>query len=359
MNILIWYNNNKKKAWKIILLFSIAFFLLVLFLLFNVFFKKNNPSETDLAITPKENQKESVCTDCSPRVIDGVEVKNQDSNLFPFAVMVDNHPDARPAYGLAQANLVIEAEAEGGITRYLALFAGDEDIPKIGPIRSIRPYFLEWAEEINPLVVHCGGSPEALAMAIKDKVYDLNEFYNGKYFWRDENRSAPHNVFTSSEKLNKYLEAKELYAGKYLSWQYSKEIIETEPKNMEIKINYFSKAVNSFEVIWKYDIIKKIYVRNLNGEMQIDGDGKNLESANIVIQYAEKEVIDEKLRLDIKTIGSGQAVFCKLGQCSVGTWEKNSKTSRTKFYQSDKKEYDFFPGTTWIEVVNKNISVNY
>jgi hypothetical protein len=359
MNILNWYNNNKKKAWKIILLFSVAFFLLVLFLSFNVFFKKNNLNQTDLDIAPKENQKESVCSDCSPRAIDGVEVKNQDSNRFPFAVMIDNHPDARPAYGLAQANLVIEAEAEGGITRYLALFASNEVIPKIGPIRSIRPYFLEWAEEINPLVVHCGGSPEALAMAIKDKVYDLNEFYNGKFFWRDEKRSAPHNVFTSSKKINEYLEAKKLYAGEYLSWQYSREITEGEPKNMEIKINFFSSVVSSFEVVWKYDIIKNIYIRYLNGEKQVDGDGGYLESTNIVIQYAEKEVIDEKLRLDIKTIGSGQAVFCKLGRCNAGFWEKESKTSRTKFYLPDKKEYDFFPGTTWIEVVNKNIPVNY
>ena len=139
------------------------------------------------------------CPDCQPRWLDGILVPVNEVNAFPVAVVIDNDVLARPQAGLARASLVYEAPVEGGMTRYLAIFPADIDLEVIGPVRSARPYFVVWAEELRALFVHCGGSPEALARLKADTVYDLNEFYNNAYFWREEsdNRSAPHNVLIS------------------------------------------------------------------------------------------------------------------------------------------------------------------
>src|SRR3989339_236076 len=119
------------------------------------------------------------------RSLDGVYVSIGEENNYPVAVMIDNHPGARPQSSLARANLVYEAEAEGGITRYLAIYADLNDLKEIGPIRSARPYFIDLARETSALYVHVGGSAGALAMLAQNKIPDMNEFYNGKYFWRD------------------------------------------------------------------------------------------------------------------------------------------------------------------------------
>ena len=79
-----------------------------------------------------------------------------------YGVMIDNHPEARPQSGLDQAFLVIEAPVEGGISRLLAFFSAEQVLEEIGPVRSARPYFLDWNNELDALYVHVGGSDAAL-----------------------------------------------------------------------------------------------------------------------------------------------------------------------------------------------------
>ncbi len=352
--------NFKKKTWKIISYISIVFFLLVLFFIINIV--SSYFSEKTIVQYPdnKSVEVQEDCNDCTRRSLDGEYVESDNANLFPFAVIIDNHPDARPSYGLSKANLVIEAEAEGGITRYFAVFAGDQDIEKIGPVRSIRSYFVDWAEEFSALLVHCGGSPKALVRIIKEDVYDLNEFYNEKLFWRDDNISAPHNIFTSSELLRDYLSAKKLLGGKYLSWKFFDNFSDIEVVYPEINIDYYSSVLeDDFVVSWKYDTMNSNYIRHLGGSIHKDGNEDEVRVSNIIIQYVEKKVVDEKLRLSLQTIGSGKAVVCYLGNCQKVTWKKVSKTSRTRFYDTVDNEIKFATGNIWIEVVDESIEVNY
>jgi hypothetical protein len=100
--------------------------------------------------------------------------------------MIDNSVFARPPSALSRAGLVYEAEVEGNATRLMAIFSSGKDLNEIGPVRSARPYFIEWAKEFGAPYVHCGGSPEALAILAKGGIIDINEFYGGAYFWRDE-----------------------------------------------------------------------------------------------------------------------------------------------------------------------------
>ena len=121
----------------------------------------------------------------------------------PIAVMIDDQALARPQSGLASANIVWQAPAEGGIPRYMAIFQ-TTDAPAIGPVRSSRLYFVAWATEWKAMYVHVGGAPNALAYLHANTgktIYDADEFRWGGsagYLWRITTRSAPHNVYTST-----------------------------------------------------------------------------------------------------------------------------------------------------------------
>jgi len=120
----------------------------------------------------------------------------------PLAVMINNAPAARPQSGLSQADIVYEVLAEGGITRLIGIFQSQAGIEKIGPIRSIRPYLIRLGESYGGVLVHAGGSPEAYSIIQKQGKQDLDEIGNaGAFFWRAKDRKAPHNLYSSDEKL--------------------------------------------------------------------------------------------------------------------------------------------------------------
>ena len=94
----------------------------------------------------------------------GQVVAKENFDFFPIAVMMDNSSDILPQAGLSAATVVYEALAESNITRLLAIFDSQIKLEKIGPIRSARNYFMDWAEEYHGLFMHVGGSPQALAI---------------------------------------------------------------------------------------------------------------------------------------------------------------------------------------------------
>ena len=254
------------------------------------------------------------------------------------------------------ANLVIESEAEGGITRYLAVFNTNQDIELIGPVRSARPYFVDWSQEFSAVLAHCGGSPEALARMAKENIIHINEFYNGDLFWRDKSMSEPHNIFTNSENLEKYLEKKKIQEGNFFSWLYKDDLdIANRPESHEIIVNYLKSP---YIVKWQYDKQNNSYLRYLGGVLQNDKDGKALSAKNIIIQYIKAEEIDDELRLKMETIGEGEALICLDGECKGATWKNKNASSRTRFYIDD-KETEFNAGKTWINVVRPGYELEY
>ena len=286
------------------------------------------------------------------RFLDGVMVDKGKENLLPMAVMIENHVDARPQSGLSRASLVYEAEAEGGITRFLAVFDPGENIEKIGPVRSARPYYIDWANELKALYIHCGGSPEALAKIINERINDLNEFYNAGNFWRDNLRAAPHNVYTSTEKLLNYLEREKIEnerPGMATAWKFKEDTdAALRPKASKITVNYKGAP---FTVLWSYDNINNEYSRFQGGLKHADTDGREIRAKNIIIQFVESRIIDEEGRRQVATVGSGKAKICLDGQCREGIWKKKDKKSRTAYFEADGREIEFNSGASWIEVV--------
>ena len=290
------------------------------------------------------------------RMIDGVCVDSVEKmNPKLIAVMIENHTDARPQSGLAKASIVYEAPVEANFTRFMAIYPAEDLLDKVGPVRSARPYYLDWlAEYGNPMYMHCGGSNDALKKIITEKVFDFNEMYRGQYFWRDAIRTAPHNLYTSSELWNKAMEkySSELNVVGLSGWNFvsGAEVSSSTLAGSEIKLSFLAPSYN---VEWKYNSSTQKYERYQANFRHLDSDGAAIVADTVIVQHVNTEVLDEVGRIGMETIGTGLAEVYYDGQKFSGTWKKLDRTSRTKFYNELGEEIKLKAGKIWIEVFNR------
>ncbi len=305
----------------------------------------------------------NVAEELAPRILDGVEVTAAETNPALAAVMIENMSASRPPSGIDRAKVVYEALAEGGITRFLAMFA-TTDMPKeIGPVRSARPYFVDWASEYNaPLYIHAGGSPQALDLLRQSKttVVDFNQFTKSPYFWRDRKRYAPHNLYTSGQSINQALtQVAKNTKSTFTGWAYAdeSEFADRPATVKDIVINFSSL---SYRVTYTYNREDNVYARKNGNEAHVTRDGVALSAKNVIVQYVPTTLYpNEKQRLKMATVGQGKALIFHDGVTIVGTWKKEATTNRTQFYDADGAVVTLTRGTTWVEVVPTDRSVTY
>jgi hypothetical protein len=320
-------------------------------------FTKPVQSVSQEVSVPKKPAKPA--TKASP--LTGLEVDPAAAERAVTAVVIENHPDARPQSGLSQAGVVYEGLAEGGITRFLAFFQ-DEKVKEIGPVRSLRPYFVDWTLEFNAPIAHVGGDADALDLIKPLAVKDMNQFYNGPSFYRSKDRVAPHNAYTSSDLLDQ-LEQKLGYdapASFTPSPRQPKDSPASSPAHPNIHINY---SYTGFQVDYAYDSGCNCYARSLAGAPHIDRNtGAQIKVKNVVVEYMPtrygKSRIGEQ-EVFMGTPGNGKAiVFCD-GQAITGTWSKGQHTDRTKLLDDSGKEIPLNKGNTWFSIVPTDKIVSY
>jgi hypothetical protein len=291
------------------------------------------------------------------RAIDGLPMPEGAAEPSYYAVTIDNHSDARPQAGVTAASLVYEAPVEGGITRLLAVFAADAEAKSIGPVRSARPYFLDWAAELDSVYVHVGGSPEALDRIKATPAFkDLNEYFAGKYFWRDKVRRAPHSTLTSIEFLRQAEEAR--FADRdrktVLPWRFKDDAAEADrPEAAELTVGYGEP----YRVTWKYDRATNSFARLRGGREEKDSAGVPVRAKNVVVQFVMTKVLDEVGRRSIDTKGGGEALVAVDGAIIGGRWK--FADGRTRFVDAAGNEISFVAGQTWIEVVPNDTPVSH
>ena len=281
--------------------------------------------------------------------------------------MVENHPDARPQSGLSEADIVYETLAEGGITRFLVLFQS-RAANEIGSVRSARDYFAEIANEWGALYAHVGGSNEVIAnlkKGIYENLDDANEYYNGDFFPRKKEKSAPHEIFTSTQNLrNLIAEHNFSDIANYLSWQFKDDSPTTASGTPDIYID-FSRA--GYEVTWEYDPAQNNYKRNIYFEADYDAVSKEqIRAKNVVIQMVDVTPVpkDPFLRVDIDLNGGSdasagvknKAIIFQDGKSTVGFWKREN--NRTRFFDANSQEIKFNRGPIWLELVPEDKEVN-
>ncbi|MCH7492212.1 DUF3048 domain-containing protein [Patescibacteria group bacterium] len=304
-------------------------------------------------------------SDTSSRLIDGVITSNDKARLVPYAVMMENLLSVRPQSGLSQASVVYEALVEGGATRFMAIFDPSEEIPAIMPVRSARPYYIEWVSEYAGLYVHAGGSPKALTVLWENPdIHSLEALSSdGVYFWRDTSKYAPHNLVTSSEKMNYALRDKSLASkqSSYSPWLFKDEAPEAEREdNGKILSFNFSSGV-TYKVDYAYHLGANAYARSNANQPHLDNNtGEQIMVKNVVVQLVENPALNGgKGRLDIYVGGTGDAWVLRDGEIIKATWQKDSRTSRTRFFHESGEEIEFNRGNTWVHVITKTQDVTY
>ena len=290
----------------------------------------------------------------APSPLTGLPVDPGAAKQPIVGIMIENlDPDARPQSGLSDAGVVYDALAEGGITRFLALF--QEPVPSsIGPIRSLRPYYLDWGLEFDAPVIHAGGSQPALAAIGPRGLKNVEALVLGSpYFTRTSDRLAPHNLYTSTNGVSTVL-AKLKFDRQptFNVWPRKADSAEATPSHPTIDIDFGSASYN---VKYTFDSTSNSYARELAGKPHVDrNSGQQIMVKNVVVEfvptsYSTQE--DGKPETNIALIGSGQALVFEDGGKTDATWKKTSDTSQTQLIDGNGQPIQFNRGNSWIEVV--------
>lgn len=301
----------------------------------------------------------------------GVEVPDEAATKQQVtAIMIENDPEARPHSGLKDSGVVFEAIAEGGITRFIALY--QEQKPQlIGPVRSLRPYFLEWATPFDAAIAHVGGSANALAEVRNGNYKDIDQFFNADAYWRVDDKYAPHNLYTSFERLDALNQAKgftnseftgfpRVDADKKKTPAKTKEGEDGSVKpltahSIDIDISY-----SIFNVHYDYDAENNVYLRSEGGEPHMDREaGRISPKVAIVIKVPTHIGFEDGYREQMNTNGENEAFIFQNGEVIEGKWHKPSREAQIEFLTKENESIPLERGQTWITAIPTDRNVTW
>lgn len=315
-----------------------------------LFFSPEAP--VSLPVAQKQVTKEAPKPTTVASTLTGLQVDPAVNDRPVTAIMIENSLDARPQSGLNQAGVVFEAVAEGGITRFLTLFQ-DTEPDYIGPVRSVRPYYIQWALGFDAAIAHAGGSPQGLAGLTQWGAKDLNHA-NG-YFWRVNNRAAPHNLYTSIAELHKYEAAKGYGKSTFTSLSRKAEQPSTAPTAKSINFNISSA---NFAVHYDYDATTNSYKRSEGGAAHTDEKSGAQLTPKVVVALVVPQGISGQYTT-YTAIGSGQVSIFQDGNVQTGSWKKDSNNAQFTFTDNNGAEIKLNPGQTWFTALGSADRITY
>lgn len=299
----------------------------------------------------------------------------------PLGVMIENHQEAKPQSGLSFADVIYEAVAEGGITRFLAVYYC-QDAGIIGPVRSARTYFLDFISEYGnyPLYAHVGGAnqpgPADALSQINSYDWgaynDMNQFSIGfPTFWRDYDRLGhtaltEHTMYSTTGKLWEFAKTRGItdsdditedkWDSEFVPYSFKDDSpLDKRPVGQTVHVEHW-EGRGQYAVDWLYDRTTNLYKRNNGGAPHIDRNtNKQLTSKNIVllsmVENNANDGYENNIHLLYKTKGTGKAVIFMDGIRITGTWRKDSRTDRTLLFDQNGAPIKFNRGTIWFHIL--------
>lgn len=272
-------------------------------------------------------------------------------NNRPVVATISNHPAARPQSGLADADQIYEFLAEGGITRYAAVF--QSKVPDhMGPIRSARDYFVHLAEGMDAFYIAHGYSPDAKQL-LDDQVVDhVNGMkYDGTLFERSTDRQAPHNSYISKEHIEEAFQlvdaSEKIMKQPSFSFLNSDESDKIGDMASSVQISYSSDP--NFISSYSYDETMNRYYRSVKGIDTVDKlNERRIELANIIVMEMDHQTVDQQGRLAIDLQSGGQAMLFHEGIARTIEW-KNKDGFLLPMEQNMPVKLTL--GKTWIHIV--------
>lgn len=333
-----WLKKHRKLVLALVILLTLTIGGAIIYLFLSLQF----PPITDAAIKKMVDPKFY-----SP--LTGIEVSEDDTKRPVTAVMIENSPEARPQSGLKDAGVVFESVAEGGITRFLVLY--QEGKPGvIGPVRSVRPQFASWVAAFDGGLAHVGGSDIPLAKLRSGQIKDLDQFFNAGTYSRVNTRRAPHNVYTSAEKLQALNSKKGYNSSSFTAWKRkTKETPNTAPNAQAIAVPI---SAGKFAVNYTWSSETNSYNRSQGGAAHTDQEGGQISPKVVVVFQVPHDKIRESNGYSYPdVIGSGKAWIFQNGTVTEATWSKSGDKDQINFVDAAGKSVELNPGQTWLSAI--------
>jgi hypothetical protein len=308
-----------------------------------------------------------------PGPLSGISTDPARLHLRPIAVMLDNYaPDARPQSGLGEASLVYETVAEYGITRFMAVYL-EHEAPVVGPVRSTRVYFNEWADALDAVLVHAGGNSDAAPeigrlhglMNVDEIDAALAHWQDAGplFFWRSSDRYAPHNLYTSVPAVR----ARVVEHGFPVTGHYPAALPHkpNAPLAARPSAAWLTVAFSSFgyEVEYHYDPRTNRYQRFMAGQPHVDAaTGRQLAPRNVVVIFCPVRpdpASTTPYSVIVQTVGRGAALLFQDGRVRRGSWRRASLGAPLQFLDGQDQPWQFNPGQTWVEAVPAGNAVTW
>lgn len=300
----------------------------------------------------KQEEPPAPTTVASP--LTGVQVTPELAKLPVTGVMIENSPDARPQSGLYDAGVVYEAIAEGGITRFLALFQ-EAQPAYIGPVRSVRPYYLDFLAPYDAPIAHAGGSGQALAQIRSGGFKDIDHGANASTFTRVNSRFAPHNLYTSREALLKVHNDKGWSSSQFTGFVRKADKPSPTPDAKLIDLSISSALYNPR---FGYDPGSNSYLRNEGGKPHNDEKAAKQINPKVVVVIITPHRYDGIYSV-YGVIGSGEAWIFQDGTVTKGKWEKPERKAQYRFGDANGSPLGLNAGQTWVSLVTSSGAIKY
>jgi len=346
-----WLKTRTKKQWAIIIIVVLLILGGIGFGVYQLWLKPG-PKPVQKAVvkkTPPIQKAEPITS-----TLTGLPINDAAINQRPVtAVMIENSPDARPQSGLNQAGVVFEAIAEGGITRFLTLFQ-DTEPDYIGPVRSVRPYYIQWLAGFDAAVAHVGGSGDALNMLKQGQAKDLDQFYNPGPYHRISERYAPHNMYSSVVALRE-LQQQKNFTSTYSGFLRKPEAKSAAPTATTIDFNISAAVYNPH---YEYDGTTNTYKRFEGGQPHIDQKSGQQLAPKVVIALTMQQGANG-IYTTYDAIGSGEATIFQDGIVTKGTWTKAGLKDQIIFKDPNGNPIKLDPGQTWLSAVGGSDRISF
>lgn len=331
--------------------------------------------------------------------ITGQEIADESLNHTPvYCIQTPNGTDgARPQAGLNDAGVVFEAIAEAGITRFAAIYQ-NPSTAVIGPIRSLRLYYLEWDTPFDCTIVHAGGADDAIAAVRNGGYKDLTENYTYMYRGTVSSRRW-NNLFTNGQLLKNFTNDRGYTTSNPQGFAYNTPEVAEEnrvnalvseklsitkpatgststltPKVSHIKMRFGN--VPNYNPVYDYDVTTNTYKRSyesgaLHNVYKCPAEDLGKKDPENVCELQQLSpsvvigiVVNERKAWDnyhesITTTGSGTAYIFQNGTAIKGTWNKNTRADQLKFYDENGAEVALNPGQVIVSAIPNYGSVEY
>ena len=356
-----------KKGTKVIIAVLIIAILILIALLGIKIFSKSKTTDENNEIANRNIKQEIYQKPKEP------EVKIFSGNDRPIAFMIDNNINAQPQASLNSTYMVYEIIVEGGETRLMALFKG-ANADEVGPIRSARHYFLDYAMENDAIYAHLGMSPQAEddfedfdIEHINGQVYDTGRARtDSSLFWRAKHKKAPHNAYTNTASILKIANDKgwRTTSDKESVLNYVTKEVDLNSEDSIVANTVTIPYATGHKVEYKYDVNTKRYTRySKNKKMTDEATGEDVTTKNIIITFAQNYTLDDgenKGRQDVVTVGSLDGYYITNGKAIKIKCNKDSRSNQTQYVDLQGNEIDVNDGNTWINIcpINADVTIS-